>query len=260
MKKIIALALVAVMAMVCATTALAVDKTDAISGDLTVGGFFSEKTGAVELKSGDSYTIKFNNKSTGTNNWDNFVFAIVGEIGDAYTGGEQEIAIIRADVWAWGGGYSDLQDPNGADNPIAFEHDINWDEFVAKMQAGVNVEITISRDGNKLTYDAKIGDWTAKSTMTSGKALPESVYAFLTGENCVLSGISTTNNNAAAGDPAETPDDSGKEPDKTPETEVPDTGDDWTSIAVWLTVLAVSGMGVIATTVYTVSSKKSTSK
>ena len=200
-KQILSLAVVSALAATLAPAAFAVEKTEAISGDLNVTNFFGEKTDAVELKDGDSYTFTFKNKSNGTNNYENYVLAVTGAIGDDYTGADQEIVVIRADNWGWGGGMSDFAAPDAADgNKLAFETDIDWNAFESDCQAGVDVEVTLSRDGNTIIYDAKIGNYSDKLTATSGVALPESAYAFFTGENCDITGITTVNNNASTGD------------------------------------------------------------
>lgn len=174
--------------------ASAVGVVDTISGDLTVTNFFNEKTGAVEMKSGDSYTFTFKNTSNGTNNYDNYVMAITGAIGEAYTGASEEVLIIRADAWGWGGGMSDFVAPDGTGNTLAFTTDADWDKWAAAMQAGVDVEITVSRDGNTINYSAKIGEVNVSLTATSGTALPDSTYIFFTGEKCTLTGINTAKN------------------------------------------------------------------
>ncbi len=174
------------------TPANGVETVDAISGDLTVTNFFNEKTGAVEMKSGDSYTFTFKNTSNGTNNYDNYVMAITGAIGEAYTGASEEVLIIRADAWGWGGGMSDFVAPDGTGNTLAFTTNADWDKWAAAMKAGVDVEITVSRDGNTINYSAKIGEVNVSLTATSGTALPESTYIFFTGEKCALTGINTT--------------------------------------------------------------------
>ncbi len=198
-KKFFAVALATTMALSTAMTAFA---ADAISGDLTVTDFFKEKTDFVELKSGDSYTFKFNNKSNGTENFNNYVMAVTGAIGDAYTGAEQEVLIVRADNWGWGGGMSDFVAPDKEGNKLVFETNVeDWAAWKAAAQAGFDCEITIKRDGNTLTYDAKTGDSTFKTTATSGVALPETCYVFFTGEKCSLTGFTTTKAGASNPNP-----------------------------------------------------------
>ncbi len=163
-----------------------------IEGTLDITGFFSAKTNMVPLRSGESYTFTFTNTSKGSSNWENFVLAVVGATGAAYTGAEQEILILRADNWGWGGGMSDFVAPDAAEgNKLVFDSNIDWDQWVAACKAGVPVTVTISRKGDTLTYDATIGEWYVKLTATSGKALPKTAYVFFTGENCTLSDIQT---------------------------------------------------------------------
>ena len=102
---------------------------DSITGDLAVTTFFNEKTDAVELRDGDTYTFKFTNKSAGTNNWENFIMAITGAAGEYYTGSSEEILIIRADNWGWGGGMSNFSTPDSMSYNecwLNFKTDIDW--------------------------------------------------------------------------------------------------------------------------------------
>ena len=159
-------------------------------GTMTVVGFFTNKSDFTALKSGESLTYTFKNTSNGAANWENYLMAIVTADAASYTGAEQEVAIIRADAWGWGGGASDFVAPNAEEgNKLAFETNANFDEWQAKMKAGVDVKITIARDGNTLTYNATVGEYTISLTATSGVDLPDTLYVFLTGENCTLSGI-----------------------------------------------------------------------
>ena len=198
-KKLLTVALAATMAISSVFSAFAVEAKDTISGDLTVTTFFNEKTDAVELKSGDTLNFKFNNKSESiANNWETYVMAVTTAVGDAYTGASEEVLIIRGDSWGWGGGSSDIVDPNGTGNALVFESDVNWDEWQNLLKGGADVDITLKRDANTLTYEAKVGTYTIKTTTTSGKALPDSLYVFFTGEKTVLSGIKTTKTSANA--------------------------------------------------------------
>ncbi len=203
MRKFLALIMVAAMMAALAAPVFAMDKVDAITGDLTVTGFFNEKTNAVEIKSGESYTIKFNAKTTGTENWHNYILGITGGVGDPYPGADKEILILRADNWGWGGKMSDFVDNsegNNGKNQVKFESNItDWTAFKNEMKTGLDVEIVLTRDGDTISYDAKIGTYTSKFSGKSGVALPESIYFFLTGENVVLTGISTAKNVPAAG-------------------------------------------------------------
>ena len=245
-KKILAGALASVMAVACAANVSAVDKVDAITGDLTVTAFFGEKTNAVEVQDGASCTITFHNQSNGSNNWDNYLVAIVGEVGDAYTGADQEIAIIRADNWGWGGGYSDFVDPNTAGNPLVFENTIDWDNWLAFCQAGYDVKVTVSKNGNTIKYVADMEGQTVSLTATSGKALPDSVYVFLTGENCTLTNIATSITTPAPapapepGDGNGATDGAGADPNKGS----PDTGVEGVAVVAGLAIIAAGAVVV----------------
>ncbi len=182
------------MAVTGAMPVFAVEKVDEITGDLSVSGFFAERTNAVELKSGEQYTFTFDNQSNGSNNWENFVMAVTGAVGADYVDAGQEIFVVRADSWGWGGGMSDFVAPNAAEgNKLAFTNDVaNWDDWAPAMQAGVSCEVNIGRQGDTLIYNAKIGEYTVSTSATSGVALPESCYVFFTGENCDLTNFTTT--------------------------------------------------------------------
>ena len=158
-------------------------------GTMTVEGFFTKKSDFTALKNGETLTYTFKNTAKGNDNWSNYIMAVVTAEGEAYTGAEKEVAIIRADAWGWGGGASDFVDPNGEGNKLTFENNVNWDEWQTKMKAGVDVKITIGLNGNTLTYNATIGEYTVSLTATSGVDLPDTLYVFLTGQDCVLSGI-----------------------------------------------------------------------
>lgn len=221
-KKFLAAALASAMAVTSAAAVSAVE-VGTISGDLNVTTFFNEKTDAVEMKDGESYTFKFNNKSNGTNNYENFVLVVTSAVGADYTGADQELLVIRSDIFAVSP--SPLTDlPGwGEDNTFVWESDINWDNWVSDMQAGVDVEATISKEGNKFTYSAKIGTYNVGFEATSGgETLPDTVYVFLTGENCTLTGITATKTPEET-EPEETEPEA-TEPEVTePETTEPET-------------------------------------
>lgn len=218
-KRFLALGMATVIAMssivTTSLTALAVDTKDKISGNLTVTGFFNEKTDAVELKSGDNYTFKFHNKSVGIKNYENYVMVVTGAVGDQYTGADQEVLIIRADGWGWGGGMSDFLAPDAINegNKLIFETDVyDWVTWFKEAQDGFDCEVEISRTGDTFSYYGKTGDNYFQLTATSGKELPESCYVFFTGENCELTGFTTEKHTVKVPDSEETPTD----PEQTP--------------------------------------------
>ena len=208
----------------------ALNVVDELSGDLTVDGYFTSKSDAVKVADGSEVTIKFTNKSDGTNNWDNFIVGIAGDA-EGYNGEASEIVRIRADAWSLPGGMSDLESPDGAKNPMLFVNDINWDNFAAEMQAGAEVEVTIGKDGDLINYTAKIGSYTVESASLSGVALPDDIYVFLSGEKCTLSGIELVKETPPADsepeessipDDSSTPDDSKPDESSTPDDSKPD--------------------------------------
>lgn len=160
-------------------------------GNLTVTAFFGNKTEFTPLKNGESLTYTFTNTSNGSNNWDNYVMAVVNADEASYGGAANEVVVIRADAWGWGGGASDFVAPDGEGNKLAFETDIDFDsgEWLPLVQAGAEVTITIALDGNTLSYNANIGGKTVSMTATSGVDLGDTLYVFFTGENCKLTGI-----------------------------------------------------------------------
>lgn len=152
-----------------------------IEGDLTVDGFLSAKTASIPLWDGGSYTFNFKAKSNGVENWHNFVLSALDDKGG-------QVLTIRADNYAWG------------DNGTYFEAAIygetniteaDWEAFKAAAKAGFDVEVTIKREGDKLTYTAKMGEYTATFALTAKKPLPETLYIFLSGEKCQITGITT---------------------------------------------------------------------
>ena len=194
-KKLLTFALATTMVVSTALTASAADK---ISGDLTVTTFFTEKTDFVPFKDGADYTFKFKNTSNGTNNWENYVLCVTSaSSADKKGAAEDEALVIRADNWGWGGSLSDFVAPDQTGNPLTFTTDItDWSTWPTEMAAGVDCVVNIARSGNKITYSATVGTHKFSMEATSGVDLPADLYLFFTGENCNLTGFSTTVNTA----------------------------------------------------------------
>ncbi len=258
-KKLLTVAMAAMMTVAMTVSALAVDVKDTISGDLTVTGFFAERSDAVALKSGDSINFKFNIKSEAcAANYETFVMAVTGAIGDAYTSADQEVLILRGDNWGWGGKMSDFNIPFIASdevpekvagvNYLNFTSDVDFGTWQDALKAGFACDITIARDGNTLTYTAKMGDWTTTCTATSGIALPETCYVFFTGEKTVLTGITTTITAAKTDD---TKTDDNKTDDAKTTTKAAQTGDNTAS------TVALLGLAAVGATFVVLASKKS---
>ena len=161
-------------------------------GNLTVTSFFGNKTEFTALKNGETLTYSFTNTSNGSNNWDNFVMAVANADADSYAGADNEVIVIRADAWGWGGGASDFVAPDGEGNALTFETDANFDEWQTKMKEGADVNLTIALDGNTLNYKATIGEYNVSLSATSGVDLPDTLYVFFTGENCKLTNIAVS--------------------------------------------------------------------
>ena len=208
LKKILAGALAGVMAVASATvvSAAAVDVVDAdkVNDELTVTGFYVEKTGAVELKKGGSYTISFHNKSNGTAVYENFVLGVAtaeAVAGDALWSADA-IMSFRADNWLLVGNAISGVGPDGfifnpAEGTVASYVDGEWGSWADVGYGGLDadIKITISRDAvnDQLTYRVESGAYYESAIYNI--ALPESVYVYLTGENCKLTNIKVEGGN-----------------------------------------------------------------
>lgn len=165
-----------------------------ITGNLTVEGFFGAKTMAIPLKSGDTYTFTFKNKSNGSDTWDNFSLAIAGQISDYYYGSADEVIVIRSDGYAWGGAMSDFTYVGSEEGnaPIMVNNLGNVQSWIADMAEGVECTVNITRQGNTLYYESEVGVHTVKLLGTSGVDLPETCYVYFTGEECEITEIETS--------------------------------------------------------------------
>ena len=157
---------------------------------VTITGFKTETAESVKLIDGASVTFNFRNKSNGDENWFNFIFDITNvNIND----GVNNIVTIRADNYAWGDPATYYDRSNGTLVGMNDTPD-EWANWLAAAQAGVDVEVTITKNGNTINYQATIGEDGKGNTMTltSKIPLPEEITVNLTGERCVLSNISYT--------------------------------------------------------------------
>ena len=104
-----------------------------------------------------------------------------------------EVLIVRADAWGWGGGKSDFMAPDfNTENSLVFTSNIDdWNAWNELMASGADCKVTLSRNGDTLAYTAVMGSYEVKCTAVSGYSLPESCYVFFTGENCELTGFKT---------------------------------------------------------------------
>lgn len=159
------------------------------STDLSMG-FWTEALDSVELKDGETKTVKFVNYTDGAANWDNYVVAFTNTettkdklpSADNYDG-YAEWAVVRADLFAWG--Y-----PDGNETSFEGSWGDDWASFVSMMSAA-QTTLTISRDGADVTIVADyIGSdgntYNSTSKVTTGMTADDPCYFFLTGEKCYI--------------------------------------------------------------------------
>lgn len=202
----------------CILTGISCDDSVSVAGNLTVTDFFSAQTAALPLKTGESYEFTFHNKSDGSTNWENFILGVAGA--PAATGFDEALLILRADSYGWGDGshFPTIDEVSGGDI-LPFETDINdWEAFVQEAQAGFDVTVTLTREGDTLVYDANMGGHSVKLTAQAKAALPETVYVFLTGEKCVLSDIASQKSTVEPTDPTDPEPPTESEPSTEPDT------------------------------------------
>jgi len=109
---------------------------DAAEDDVASGAFWANFSDAYELEDQTALEFKFNNQSNGADPWNNYF--IVFNSGDG-----TEYAVVRADWYGWGSGYS------GAGVS-------EWDttkEFT-EFDNDMDVTLLVSRDGDAIVVDA----------------------------------------------------------------------------------------------------------
>lgn len=159
------------------------------STDLSMG-YWTEALDSVELKDGETKTVKFVNYTDGAANWDNYIVAFTNTEttkdklpNDTNYDGYAEWAVVRADLWAWG--Y-----PEGNETSFEGSWGDDWASFVSMMSAA-QTTLTISRDGADVTIVADyIGSdgnaYNSTSKVTTGMTADDPCYFFLTGEKCYI--------------------------------------------------------------------------
>ena len=123
-------------------------------------------------------TLTFTNYSSKANNWNNWVVGITTDA-DRGEDGYAEYAILRSDLYGWGGNYAD-----GAWTSTGYD---DWDAFRENMDGAV-VKMNISRSGTQCVMNAvatcqngKV--YTETFTMDIGND-SENIRAFLTVDGC----------------------------------------------------------------------------
>lgn len=149
-----------------------------------VGTSFDEFTGDF------SVSYSFNNKSTGTLNWDNFLIQVTNNNGFDL--------VARADAYDLAGPRNENGDQTAA--LFAWENDIwtiekdRWPDFANDMRADAKVYATIERTGNLISFGyniiGKTGSYNIGGKYTyASNALPNTLQVRLTGENVEVSNI-----------------------------------------------------------------------
>lgn len=164
-------------------------------GTTTFGlGWWSEFTNGVELKEGESKTVKLKNYSSGVENWHNYVVAFTNTqttadkvpSADNYEG-YAEYAVVRADLYGWGdASYAAVFDSKWVDGNA-------WGDWVAWKDAMRDVDVTmvITRNGSDIVIDStfvdrKGNEFTSTATVTSTLTADAPCYFFITGEQAFI--------------------------------------------------------------------------
>ncbi len=158
-------------------------------GTTTFGlGWWSEFTNGVELKEGESKTVKLKNYSSGVENWHNYVIVFANTqttsdkvpSADNYEG-YAEYAVVRADAYGWG------------DASYAGTFENGWDDWNAWKDAMRDVDVTLvlTRNGSEIVIDTtfvdrKGNEMTGKATITSTLTADAPCYFFFTGEQAFI--------------------------------------------------------------------------
>lgn len=164
-------------------------------GTTTFGlGWWSEFTNGVELKEGESKTVKLNNYSSGVENWHNYVvvFANTQTTSDKVPSadnyeGYAEYAVVRADLYGWGdASYAGTFDSKWTDGNA-------WSDWNAWKDAMRDVDVTmvITRNGSDIVIDStfvdrKGNEFTSTATITSTLTADAPCYFFFTGEQAFI--------------------------------------------------------------------------
>lgn len=148
----------------------AIDTVGVVSRD---NGFWSDTTAGYELAEGATMTLKLNNYSGATTNWDNYVVALTNTAvttdlvaNAANYPGYAEYAVFRADSYGWG------------DTSYAGTWTNSWTDWAAWLELMKDAEVTVvlTRNGNTVNVETTFvgADGT---TMTSTAVITTSLTA-----------------------------------------------------------------------------------
>jgi len=233
-KKILAVALAATMVVSSALTAFAATASE-FSGTVWV-----DNTGDEELEGNFDITYTFNNKTSGTNNWDNFIIEFWSDsVSNGDTG--KGFMSVRSDAHGWfaEGWKTDTQGDLTSD--LWTKAPENFDDWAATM-ADADVTINAKRAGETITITYAIAGKNGKSydlelSATNSVGFGDKIKVHLTAENCKLASI-VFKNNGTNSDPA-----------PTTTTKAGDTATTTTAAAGTTTPTGSGGTGDAATTV-----------
>lgn len=221
MKKILALAIVAVMAFACVFSASAAEFT---MPDLDASAWWTHNpANQMEIKEGTT-VIKYTsttNASCADANWYHVpsVLLYTSDDGKMGTAGYKELWLNRGDNYGWtivgdAGFYNaDLNAHSGADAlatvgitwTSTFAEGFVWENWIPTLKQGAACEVTIVREGDVITMTQNVANLIV-STVTLPVPADEGIWISLTGDGVILSGITGTYTAPAVEDPAPTGD------------------------------------------------------
>ncbi|MBQ8580406.1 MAG: hypothetical protein IJ448_06915 [Oscillospiraceae bacterium] len=224
MKKILALAIVAVMAFACVFSASAAEFT---MPDLDCTKWWThDPANQMEIKEGTT-VIKYTSTTNASCADTNFyhvpsVLLYTSDDGKMGTAGYYELWVNRGDNYGWTvpqndvtSGYynAELNAHSGADAlatvgitwTSTFAEGFVWENWIPTLKQGAACEVTIVREGDVITMTQNVADLIV-STVTLPVPADEGIWISLTGDGVILSGISGTYTAPAVEDPAPTGD------------------------------------------------------
>ena len=132
----------------------------------------------------DGVTVKFSNKTNGTNNWNTPVYVIYTSDEAKVNGaGYTEYGVMRSDVHGWdGAGKTGTMSWKAGTDPIDFA------KWLADNKAGANYEVSAIRKENTVFMKINAGGLVTYAAIPVKEG--KTAYLALTGEQCKLENIS----------------------------------------------------------------------
>ena len=156
------------------------------ANDTTVTNFVGSNADTISLSGDFKIVYTFMNQSLGTENYHNYVFKISDSSNNA------KCLYVRADNYA--SAFEDsalLTTTGGFSGGITYSGTFSWDDWLAAMQEGEAVEVTVTRTGTSLQVVMTAADatFTISGTLDS---VTDPLTIALTGEKCIITDISRT--------------------------------------------------------------------